>query len=450
VGADDLVRLTERVLGNPFATVERAEAEHALAAMVGQAPGLLDDLVSGGEAGRARRLAVALAYCDERRSRRSGLVDPGGLPARLLERMKLTQAALERVVQAGVGCTVALEQLAGVSPAIVELRAAVWRACFGDSLYQSMRMQPLLREQHLLVLAETGCGKELVAQAVAAAAPRGAPHEVVNAAALPADLIEGELFGYVKGAFTGAAADRQGRIAAADGGTLFLDEIADLAGSLQPKLLRVVETNEVSPLGSNRAQRVDVRYISATARPLEKMVDRGEFRRDLFQRLARVVIEIPPLRDRPEDIEPIASALFRRFTARIEEAGEVTASTSHLSRLALLEVRFHAWLGRSDAHKHSWPGNVRELENLVRSWVLGAGEASPSPAIATTTASGDQPSGPTLPDTEVARILDGQATLREVEDWYIRHVLARVNYSQRAAAKQLDIDRGTLARRLKS
>ncbi len=445
--ADRLTGVAEKLLANPFEDRPASEAaRRELDDALPRASGLLGELIAAGQAGRARRLALALALCDLRRPRPIGLVERGGLAERLFDDMKLSRAVVARTAAAGARCMVALEALAGSSPAIRRTRAAAWRACFGDDLYGSIRLQPLLREQHVLILAETGCGKELVARAIGAAA--AGPCEAINAAALPRDLVEGELFGHTRGAFTGAAGDREGKIASASGGTLFIDEIADLALPVQPKLLRVIETGEVTPLGSNQSRKVDVRYLGATAQPLLAMVERGEFRGDLYQRLARLTIEIPPLRERPEDVEPIAHAIFRRFADRLGQSAEAAAaSTSHLSKLTVLEARFHAWLAQSGASAHHWPGNVRELENLVRAWVLGAGEVAVGPA--TPPAAAPEGSGPSLPAPEVARILDGKATLREVEDWYTLHVLARTGYSQRAAARLLGVDRGTLARRLK-
>ena len=199
----------------------------------------------------------------------------------------------------------------------------------------------------VMITGETGTGKEVMAREIHAHSPRRAkPFLVIDCAALSRELVESELFGHVKGAFTGAAADRVGAFEAADGGTVFLDEVGDLPPELQPKLLRVLENREVRRVGSNAVRRVDVRILSATNKRLDEEVNAGRFREDLFYRLSVVVIEMPPLRERPEDVPLLARAFARDLHG--ETAPDALGP---LDAPALL--------------RHPWPGNVRELRNLV-------------------------------------------------------------------------------------
>jgi Nif-specific regulatory protein len=210
----------------------------------------------------------------------------------------------------------------------------------------------------VLIQGETGTGKELIAKAIHYNGVRKSrPIVSVNCGALPREILESELFGYRKGAFTGADGDRAGLFEAADGGTLFLDEIGDMAVDLQVKLLRALQDGEVRRLGEDFSRSVDVRLISATNRDLASEVDAGNFRRDLFYRLNVVPIHIPPLRERAEDILPLAEFFLRRFAAEMDKSKPVL---SRSAKELLLQ--------------HEWPGNVRELENAVeRALALGEG-----------------------------------------------------------------------------
>ncbi len=211
----------------------------------------------------------------------------------------------------------------------------------------------------VLVRGESGTGKELLARAIHFASPRSkGPLVAVNVGALPETLLESELFGHEKGAFTGADRERRGRFELADGGTLFLDEIGDLPKGTQVKLLRAVQEQSFERLGGNRTLKVDVRLVAATHRDLEKMIAAGDFREDLYYRLNVVSIELPPLRERREDIPALLDVFLRRFAS---EAGETPKTVSREALDLLL--------------KHAWPGNVRELENVVhRAVVLARGE----------------------------------------------------------------------------
>ena len=200
----------------------------------------------------------------------------------------------------------------------------------------------------VLIMGESGTGKEVIARAVHRASPRAGKAFVgINCAAIPEALLESELFGHVRGAFTGASADKAGLFEQANGGTLLLDEIGELPVSLQAKLLRVLQESEIRRVGDQRTRKVDVRVLAATARKLEDEVRAGRFREDLFYRINVVAIELPPLRERREDIAPLA----RHFAARLAQ---------RLGRPVQLSETALAWL-----EEQEWPGNVRELENAI-------------------------------------------------------------------------------------
>jgi DNA-binding NtrC family response regulator len=203
----------------------------------------------------------------------------------------------------------------------------------------------------VLITGETGTGKECVAQAIHSLSARArGQFVVVNCGALPDSLIESELFGHVKGAFTGAHANARGKIAHADGGTLFLDEIGEMSLFAQSRLLRVLETHEVQPVGSARSERVDIRIVAATNRALEEEVEARRFRSDLFYRLNVARLALPPLRERPGDIVPLVRHVIDELNAR---------DGGHVSGIAPALVE--------SLEAHQWPGNVRELRNLVES-----------------------------------------------------------------------------------
>jgi len=211
----------------------------------------------------------------------------------------------------------------------------------------------------VLITGESGTGKELVARALHFHSPRAeAPFIPVNCVAVPADLLESLFFGHVKGAFTGATADRKGYFELADGGTLFLDEIGDMPAALQAKLLRVLEDGEVTPVGATKSHRVDVRVLSATNADLSAKIMTGDFRQDLYYRLARYTVETAPLRERAEDLPPLAEYFLKVFAA---EMGMPAPSLDD-SALSLLS-------------QHPFPGNVRELKNAMeRALILSGGK----------------------------------------------------------------------------
>ncbi len=211
----------------------------------------------------------------------------------------------------------------------------------------------------VLLLGETGSGKEVVARYIHKASRRcGGPFIAANCAAMPADLVESEMFGHVKGAFTGATGARDGWLRAADGGTLLLDEVGDLSLAAQAKLLRAIETRMVQPVGADRTVPTDFRLLAATNRPLKEAVEAGTFRADLLYRLAGFELPIPPLRDRPEDIAPLVGCFLHELSDRLDEV-PVGIGAQALGVLA----------------RHAWPGNVRELRNAVEHCAVLAGTA---------------------------------------------------------------------------
>lgn len=271
-----------------------------------------------------------------------------------------------------------------------------------------------------LIQGETGTGKEVVALMLHRSSNRAkAPLVAVNCAAIPETLIEGELFGYEKGAFSSANHAHPGKFRLADKGTLFLDEVGELSAGAQAKILRSLESGEVFPLGSTKAVQVDVRVVAATNRDLASEVEKGNFRADLYYRLAVIQLLIPPLRDRREDIVPIARALLERICAEI---GVAVPSLSK-SLLAALE-------------RHGWPGNVREMRNALEHAVVVAmdPERLDVDDLPPTIGVGPVPSGDSFPP----------GTERET----LLHALARANGKKAEAARMLNCSRMTLYRRL--
>jgi transcriptional regulator with PAS, ATPase and Fis domain len=276
----------------------------------------------------------------------------------------------------------------------------------------------------VLIQGETGTGKDVAAQTIhqLSARARG-PFVPLDCGAVPASLFESELFGHVRGAFSGATSDRQGVFEEAHGGTLFLDEIGEIPLELQPKLLRALETKTVRPVGSNRPRPVDIRVIAATNRPLAQAVNEGAFREDLYYRLAVVDVVLPPLRTRPEDIE----ALARHFHARLSGAGP-----------ALPDAYLRALTGRE------WPGNVRALKNYVeRSVALGFVDATATPSAAARAAELTQ--GESIPLDRPLKDAR-QAWILGFESVYVRHVLARAGGNVTHAAELAGVSRRFLQR----
>jgi formate hydrogenlyase transcriptional activator len=246
----------------------------------------------------------------------------------------------------------------------------------------------------VLIQGETGTGKELIARAIHNISPRcGRPFIKLNCAAIPLDLLESELFGHEKGAFTGAIAQKLGRFELADKGTLFLDEVGDIPPSLQPKLLRILQEQEFERLGSSRTHQVDVRLVAATHRDLAGMVRNGEFRSDLYFRLNVFPVQLPPLRERREDI-PALVAHFVEFLGR-----RVGRKIDHIPEDTML-----------DLCSYDWPGNIRELQNLIeRALILSEDGVLPNPLLTVGVPGAPHinvvPTPTTLVDSERALIL---------------------------------------------
>ncbi len=278
------------------------------------------------------------------------------------------------------------------------------------------------RDVTVLLTGESGTGKELVARAIVKASPRAAaPFVRFNCAALPRELAEAELFGHSRGAFTGANRARPGLFREADGGTLLLDEIGELDPLTQSSLLRVLQEREVRPVGEDRAVPVDVRIIASTNRNLAAEVERGQFRQDLYYRLNVVVIQLPPLRERPDDVVPLSEYFARRLGERFG------LGPARLSRRVLDQLR-----------AAPWPGNVRELENTIERMVaLAAG-----PEI------DDDPFGPDLADPTAAA-MSLKDRVAAFERGLIAEELRRCQGNQSEAARRLGVSRVTLIDKMK-
>jgi two-component system response regulator PilR (NtrC family) len=284
----------------------------------------------------------------------------------------------------------------------------------------------------VLIEGESGTGKELIAAGIHRQSPRGdKPLISVNCGAIPRDLVESELFGHVRGAFSGAVADSVGLFRAADGGTLFLDEVTELPTSLQTKLLRVLQEGEVRPVGSAKTVRVDVRIIAATNRPVDEAVRQGSLRQDLFYRLNVVRIVVPPLRERPEDIPVLARHFLRGLAQRLgRDLTEIAADA-----LAAL-------LG------YGFPGNVRELENLLeRACALGARGTIGLSDLPALSASGSRL--PALPPAPPDVAPEGLPTVAQVERELILRALALYPQDKSRAARAIGLPRRTFYRRLR-
>jgi len=279
-------------------------------------------------------------------------------------------------------------------------------------------------EATVLITGESGTGKELVARAIhSGSSRRSAPFVAVNCAAIPKDLLESELFGHVKGAFTGAIRDKEGKFQLADGGTIFLDEVGDLPVELQPKLLRVLQERVVEPVGGTSLQKIDLRVVAATNADLERWIVEGKFREDLYYRLCVIPIQLPPLRERAEDV-PL---LIRYFCTKFGAEG-VT-----FTREALLRLQ-----------EYAWPGNVRELENTVeRLLIMREGNQIGVDELPAKISAAAPP-----PEGSVLRLPAGGYSLEQLEMEAVLEALNRCDWNQTAAARFLRIPRHTLIYRM--
>jgi transcriptional regulator with GAF, ATPase, and Fis domain len=319
--------------------------------------------------------------------------------------------AFERLGSSGRGSDERrFEQIIGSSPALESVLEQVERVAPTDTT--------------VLIEGETGTGKELVARAIHNISARcGRSFVKLNCAAIPLDLLESELFGHEKGAFTGAITQRTGRFELADKGTLFLDEVGDIPPALQPKLLRVLQEQEFERLGSTHTHHVDVRLVAATNRDLTEMVNHREFRSDLYYRLNVFPIVLPPLRARTDDIPALVThfvdVFSRRMGKRIEQIPPTTMSA---------------------LSSYQWPGNIRELQNLIeRAVILANDDALPNPLPAPGTQGG-------------VVIAPAATTLKDSERTLILHTLDAVGWvigGARGAAAKLGLNRTTLIHKMK-
>lgn len=323
--------------------------------------------------------------------------------AQILERTRLREEV--RSLRSRLGERLSARELVAASPAMRELKATL------------VAVAPTASS--VLIEGETGTGKEVVAAAVHRLSPRREkPFLPINCGAIPAELLESELFGHVRGAFSGAVSDTPGLFRAAEGGTVFLDEVAELPPQLQVKLLRVLQERQVRPVGSTRTFPIDCRVVAATNRPLEEAVRTGLVRSDLYYRLNVVKVALPPLRERRDDIPALVAHFLRELNERF---GRRVRGVSSEAMEALLAYDF--------------PGNVRELEHLLeRALALGAR---------------DEIGLRDLPDLRPRRAPDEESPLERAEREAILETLRRTGGDKDAAARELGISRRTLYRRLR-
>ena len=332
--------------------------------------------------------------------------------ARALETQRLREEV--QTLRSSVSAKYGFENIIGRSPNLLYVLDVAGRAAQSDST--------------VLINGETGTGKELLAKAIHFNSPRrDQPFVAINCGAIPRELLESELFGHIKGAFTGAIAHKKGRIEMAHGGTLFLDEIGEMPPELQVKLLRVIQEREIEKLGATEPTRVDVRLVAATHRNLSAMIEDGTFREDLYYRLAVIPLELPPLRERPDDIPDLVNFFFDRAKQRVNRPN-LTFPPSLLPYF----------------QGYRWPGNIRELENILeRIAVLARSNevtlADLPPKLA---AVGAAPTALQLdlPTTGIS--------LENVEKELILKALEKCDWNQTHAAKYLDISRKTLIYRM--
>ncbi|MCA9600141.1 MAG: sigma-54-dependent Fis family transcriptional regulator [Myxococcales bacterium] len=319
---------------------------------------------------------------------------------------------------------------------------------FGELIGNSPRMQEVYRlalgvaptETTVLILGESGTGKELTARAIHQHSRRsGKPFVAVNCSAIPVDLVESELFGHVRGAFSGATATRPGLFEAADGGTIFLDEVGDLPALAQVKLLRVLQQGEIKRVGANETKIVDVRVVAATNVDLRTQIEQGRFRDDLYYRLNVVAIELPALRERKDDIPLLAYHFLHKHTLRAKR------DIKRIDPDAMAQLE-----------RYPWPGNVRELENAVEHAVvfchgeaLSAGDLPFSRGAPSAAGSVDETSGFTSALFDLPFREAKQRALDEFEESYLSTVLRRAQGNVSEAARQAGLDRSNFRRTAK-
>jgi two-component system NtrC family response regulator len=341
------------------------------------------------------------------------------LVARVLERHRLIEEV--RSLRTTLDRKYGFENIIGVSPNLLQVLQSAAAVAHADAT--------------VLVLGETGTGKELLAKAIHFNSPRRErPFVIISCGSIPRELLESELFGHIKGSFTGAFAHKKGKVEMADGGTVFLDEIGEMPMELQVRVLRLVEEHEIEKVGATTSQRVNVRIIAATHRNLEARVAEGLFREDLYYRLAVVPIVLPPLRDRKEDIPDLIGEFFKRSKHKHGKPG--LSMPSHLMPYFV---------------DYRWPGNIRELENLVERIVLLSRSDtvtwSDLPEHLRPRAAAEVPRPPALIEPGSSAIETGQG-LEAVEREMIVQALRKFDWNQTQAARHLAVSRKTLMYRI--
>ncbi len=309
-----------------------------------------------------------------------------------------------------------------------QLRSALEEKRFGEIVGTSERMQEVYRkirkvaptDVSVLITGETGTGKELIAREMHQRSDRiGKPFVVVNCGAIPENLLESELFGHVRGAFTGAVQTREGRFQVANKGTLFLDEIGEMPVSLQVKLLRALQDKTVTKVGESKPEAVDIRIVAATNKILEDEIKRGAFREDLYYRLNVVGIHLPALRERGEDLMLIARYFLKRYT------DEYSSKVKGFSPQSVMLMK-----------KYHWPGNIRQLENRIKKAVIMAERVQLAPEDME------------LSDAVLAPVVPLAQAKEDFQRQYINDVLARNNGNRTKTAHDLGVDPRTIFRHL--
>ena len=332
---------------------------------------------------------------------------------RVLERRRLIEEV--RALRSSLDQKYGFENVVGRSSVLLQVLDSASRVAQTDAT--------------VLILGETGTGKELLARAIHYnSLRRERPFAIINCGAIPSELLESELFGHVKGSFTGAMNHKKGKVELAEGGTLFLDEIGEMSLDLQVRMLRLLQEREIEKVGATKLIRVDVRIIAATHRNLEELVAEGKFREDLYYRLAVIPMSIPPLRERGGDVEELAEQFFERSKQR-HGRHDLVLSPSVMPHLL----------------NHRWPGNVRELENIIERMVL----LCRSDEITVTDLPPNMRPVRPLETVPVPGVIREAAGLDAMERELIVNALRNCNWNQSKAARQLAISRKTLLYRMR-
>jgi DNA-binding NtrC family response regulator len=308
------------------------------------------------------------------------------------------------------------ELIRNITPGEIVFVSSKFRAVY------DMTLQVAASEANILIQGESGTGKELIARAIHFnSARQEQSYLTINCAALTDSLLESQLFGHLRGAFTGATSDQKGLLEAADGGTLFLDEIGDMTLSLQAKLLRVIQEREFTPVGSTAPKKTDIRLVAATNKDLEREVREGRFREDLFYRLNVITLNPPPLRERKEDLQPLAMHFLAKFSSRMKkQVDTITGDAMQVLR------------------EYHWPGNIRELENIIeRGVILARGSMITADLLPIRRSAGRTSSGGEEKDS-----------LESMERNHIIWILKKTSYHKSRTAEILGITRKTLDRKI--